>query len=158
MSAVRKRPRGTGRRGPVPGAGGRRKIELTKDQLQQVQRLAEIGATHEEMATHLGVSLSTFHRRLSDETSDVYERVRKGEAALRVALRRKQVAIALNDDHANQSTMLIWCGKVILGQSERMNVRIETADEAEAVLRKLFPELSDEHVQALTGDAEVGDS
>jgi len=72
--------------------------------------LAQVGCTEEEIALHLGCSVDTIQRRYAAV-------LKKGRAELRMSLRRSQVKKALEGDN----TMLIWLGKIILGQKEEKN-------------------------------------
>jgi len=147
----RKRPPGSGKRGPVKGDGGRPPIVLTTKQTSELQRLAEVGATRWEMAARLGIDENTLAARIRD-TSSVDRALKAGEAALKVSLRRKQVMIALEDGHPSQSTMLVWLGKTTLGQSDRVSLKIETPEDAASRLKSLFPDLSEEDMAALSGE------
>lgn len=85
--------------------------------------LAQVGCTDEEIASHLDCSPDTLTRRYADL-------LKKGRAQLRMSLRRAQVKKAL----AGDNTMLIWLGKILLGQKEpRTEITNQTA--AELVLR-----------------------
>ena len=99
--------------------GGRPRLELD---LRQVEELARIGCTEEDMAAVLGVSVDTIQRRKRDcpEFCGVIE---KGRASLRNSLRRLQVKKALEGN----TTMLIWLGKQLLGQSDRQRAELTGA-------------------------------
>jgi AraC-like DNA-binding protein len=73
----------------------------------QVEELAAIGCSDAEIAAVAGVSESTLQRRFDTH-------IKKGRAALRAGLRRKQLERA----NAGSDTMLIWLGKVYLDQRE----------------------------------------
>lgn len=146
----RVRPPGAGKRGPIPGEGGGPRKMLTPDQLEQVERMAEIGCTRAEMANRLVIDEDTLAARIRD-TPSVSQAVKRGDANLRTSLRRKQVQIALKDGHPAQATMLVWCGKTILGQSERTVVKIESEADALTKLRELYPELTDAEILSLAG-------
>jgi len=107
------------------------------------------------MAAVLGVSVDTIQRRKRDcpEFCGVIE---KGRASLRNSLRRLQVKKALEGN----TTMLIWLGKQLLGQTDRQSAEL-TGAEGKALMpptviylprgeggpdplsRKLLPELYD---------------
>lgn len=82
----------------------------------EVERLASIGCTLEEMALVLGCSISTLERRFD-------EVIKRGRAHLKSSIRRMQLEAARNGN----VTMLIWLGKQLLGQ--RDEAAIEHAGE-----------------------------
>lgn len=75
---------------------------------QQVVKLAQLGATHAEMADFFGCDRATIERRFATEIS-------KGKAEMRIKLRRLQLRAA---EHGN-AAMLIFLGKTVLGQQQR---------------------------------------
>jgi hypothetical protein len=87
-----------------------------------VEELARIGCTEQDMAAVLGVSVDTIQRRkrAGAEFRGVIE---KGRASLRNSLRRLQVKKALEGN----TTMLIWLGKQLLGQSDRQSAELTGA-------------------------------
>ena len=99
--------------------GGRPRLELD---LRQVEELARIGCTEDDMAAVLGISVDTIQRRKrsSKEFCGVIE---KGRASLRNSLRRLQVKKALEGN----TTMLIWLGKQLLGQTDRQRAELTGA-------------------------------
>jgi len=97
-----------------------------------VQDLAAIGCKTTEIASIVGVSVDTLDRRFAEE-------MEKGRSNLRATLRRWQISAAQKGNVA----MLIWLGKQLLGQTEK----IEQA--TEFVVKPLSPQ----QVQTiLTGD------
>lgn len=84
----------------------------TKIDVAQLEKLAAIHCTNEEIAAVLGCSSDTLTRRFA-------EHIKKGKANGRASLRRQQWALAQN----NNATMLIWLGKQLLGQTDK-NVEI----------------------------------
>lgn len=107
-------PLTTREKSEVPGA---EKIEFD---LAMVEGLGKIAATHREMAMFFGVGERTIRRRMDKNSPDgdspflaAYE---KGAGNLYVGIRRKQIEIALAGDR----TMLIWLGKNLLGQTDRL--------------------------------------
>jgi hypothetical protein len=83
-------------------AGRPRRIDVA-----QVEKLARIGCTQEEIGDILGCSQQT----ISDRFSVEYARAR---ASLKTSLRRAQVIRAVKD---RSDTMLVHLGRVYLGQS-----------------------------------------
>ena len=98
---------------------GRKAVKIDKD---QVQALARLGCTWDEIADVLGVARSTLGKNMKTDKSvrDAYE---KGIAEGDVSIRRAQYDSAMQ----GKTAMLIWLGKNRLGQTDR----IETKNEPE---------------------------
>ena len=96
-----------------PTKRGRPNIQID---LKQVERLAELFCTDEELAHGLGISVDTLARRKS--SPKFAELLAKGKAKGKTSLRRKQYHVALGGN----VTMLIWLGKQHLGQVDRQEV------------------------------------
>jgi len=92
--------------------------QLTAD---QVEKLASVGCTDDEIANVAGMSASTLRRRFDAQ-------IKRGRAGLRQNLRAAQVRRALE----GSDTMLIWLGKNYLGQRDQQ--RIETARDTRIVV------------------------
>ena len=101
---------------------------------QQVERLASIDCSYDEMALILGCSASTLEKRFSAV-------IEKGRADGKSSLKRTQFKVAMGspavyDDEGNKvqaetspnPTMLIWLGKIRLGQREVQHMRLGTPD------------------------------
>jgi hypothetical protein len=87
----------------------RRRIDLDLDELE---KLAAMRCTQDEVAGFFGVAVKTVQRRLKEARyAEVWER---GSAKGRVSLRRAQFRVA----EAGNAAMLIWLGKQWLGQRE----------------------------------------
>lgn len=89
---------------------GRPKIEINEDQLE---KLASILCTMEEMASFFECSVDTLERNFADT-------IKKGKDKGRMSLRRLQFEKA----QSGNTTMLIWLGKQMLGQKDK----IETSE------------------------------
>jgi len=76
-----------------------------------LENLASIGCTLDEISLVLEVSKRTLERRFDAA-------IKRGRAKLCASLRRKQVEQAM----AGNSTMLVWLGKQLLGQTDRRDV------------------------------------
>ena len=74
----------------------------------QVERMASIGCTVEEIAILIGCSKSTLDKGFSAP-------IERGRMRLNRSLKRKQVQLA----RQGNVTMLIWLGKQYLGQKEK---------------------------------------
>jgi hypothetical protein len=77
---------------------------------EQVYKLAQLGATHCEIAGFFDCERSTISKRFSQE-------IAKGHNEQRIKLRRLQMQAA----ERGNITMLIWLGKTLLDQSENSN-------------------------------------
>lgn len=80
----------------------------------EIEKLAKYGLTNVEIAEFFGISEASL-RRLYNEF------LTKGRMDVKIKLRRKQLAVAMNGN----VTMLIWLGKQMLGQSEKNIENIE---------------------------------
>lgn len=103
---------------------GRPRIQIDEKQLEE---LAGIGCTTPEMATIMGVSEDTLERRFAGV-------IEKGRANRNMSLRRQQVIIA----NTGNVSMLIWLGKQLLGQSDKVETTKKTdrLDEVLAALKE----------------------
>lgn len=72
-----------------------------------IEGMAAVGATDVEIAHFLGCSVDTLNRRFA-------ENLAKSRAGMRLRLRQAQYKQAIAGDR----TMLVWLGKVMLGQKE----------------------------------------
>ena len=133
------RPVGAGKRGPLSGEGGAPVKKFTKQQIEGLESLAMVGATFWEMAHFLDITENTLRERIAD-TPEIAHAIANGKFEIQTSLRRKQLQIAMDDTHGAQPTMLIWAGKVMLGQSERVAVKIESEEDAAAVIKRLVPD------------------
>jgi hypothetical protein len=84
--------------------GGRPKLEIDPE---LVYKLAVIHCSPKEIAQIVGCSADTIRGRFSDILA-------KGRAEGKQSLRRKQMEVAMSGN----TSMLIWLGKNILGQSD----------------------------------------
>lgn len=89
-------------------AGGRPKLKIN---YEAVEKLASIGCTQEEIADFLECSTRTLQR--DEEFCRVYK---KGISHSKRSLRRMQFDKASKGN----TTMLIWLGKQMLGQTEKV--------------------------------------
>jgi hypothetical protein len=74
---------------------------------EEVYKLAQLGCKDIEIADWFGIDGNTLRYNFSAELT-------KGRVALNISLRRAQINTAL----AGNPTMLVWCGKQYLGQSD----------------------------------------
>jgi hypothetical protein len=87
---------------------------------EQVEKLASIGCTFEEIATVLGITPWQLSKRRKSDT-EFEQRIQKGLAHFKVSLRRMQYQAAQKGNVA----MLIWLGKQVLGQTDKVDVNGE---------------------------------
>jgi hypothetical protein len=100
---------------------GRPKKEIDRE---QVLELAKIHCTYAEMAAVLNCNESTLKRRFADL-------IERGREEGKMSLRRAQFDLALNRKNV---AMLIWLGKQILGQTDK--VEHQTADAINLTIRR----------------------
>ena len=86
--------------------------------LKLAEKLAAIMCTQEEIAGILDVSLSTLKR--DEDFCTIYKKAQDGA---KMSIRRSQFKKAL----AGDTTMLIWLGKIYLGQRETVNQEVSLA-------------------------------
>lgn len=109
---------------------------------KQVESLAKLGCTYDEISITLGIDKSNLQR-----TPEYREAIRRGQAQVKMSLRRKQLQAALEDGNI---TMLIWLGKVMLDQREITKIEHEltvdydkAAQELEDAILAALPTPSD---------------
>lgn len=90
---------------------GRPRKELNA---KQVEKLAGLFLTHEEIAAVLGCSADTLTRNFA-------ESLKKGAERGKSSLKRAQFLAA----KAGNATMLVWLGKQHLGQRDRTEATVE---------------------------------
>lgn len=89
--------------------GGRPKLDIDA---RLVEQLASIGCTMSEIAAACNCSVDTLERRFAGE-------IEKGRENGKTRLRKKQLEVALQGN----VSMLIWLGKQMLGQSEKVEAQ-----------------------------------
>ena len=102
-----------------PNEVGRPSIEFTKETWAELNKMAQILCTKNEMADWLGCSEDTLERKIK-EKYDVNFAAWYGKYSVggKKSLRRVQYEKAVRDGNV---PMLIWLGKQILGQSEKVD-------------------------------------
>jgi hypothetical protein len=94
------------------------KIKIVIDPIQ-LGKLAELCCSIEEVAAYFRCSPTTIRYRLTrDPLKTVWE---TGLARGRISLRRAQLQAAYSGDR----TMLIWLGKQLLGQAEKLEQEVK---------------------------------
>lgn len=95
--------------------GGRKRV-MTVDALE---RLAKLNCTQAEIAAYFGISLTAVEVSLAEDANlrAAYDR---GIQTGRLSIRRAQFRAA----DAGNPTMLIWLGKQLLGQKDRVETEL----------------------------------
>ena len=96
----------------------------------QLEELAAIGLSDKEISNLLGISESRWKARYQSV-------ITKGRSELRQSLRRAQIRSALSGNAA----MLIWLGKVYLGQRDTSNLEINAEHRAIAITPNVLERL-----------------
>lgn len=115
----------------LPSGGGCPKKVLTAEGCKLVENLARIGCTEEEIATILEASVDTLMNKNNKEL--FREAIKKGQAECKQSLRRLQFKAA----EKGNVTMLIWLGKQLLGQSEKIDTNVNANDNV-AMMREFL--------------------
>ena len=129
---------------------GRPRKELDEN---LIESLASIGCTNEEIAGIAGCTEKTL-------AGNYYDLLKKGRNAAKMSLRRKQFQLAQTGDR----TMLIWLGKQMLGQSEKVKQVTSTEEIKEynprylEALRRAGMVMHDEHEKMLAEQREAGEN
>lgn len=91
---------------------GRKKIEID---LEEVEKLAGYGLDHDDIALSLGISISTFKRRKSD--NELFElAIKRGKAKAKRTVTSK----LMEKIEAGDLGAIIWYEKTRLGFSEKV--------------------------------------
>lgn len=92
--------------------------------LKQLEKLAEINCSYEEMSSILEVDERTLSR-------NYVQVIKKGRDKGKMSLKRKQWEVAMGGN----VSMLIWLGKQILGQTDRNEITGNLDTKAEVVIK-----------------------
>lgn len=122
-------------------AGGRPRIEID---YKQVEQLAAMQCTDEEIAAVLGVERNTIRRRKKDD-EQFCSAYKKGQERGKASLRRMQFKAA----EGGNATMLIWLGKQYLGQSDKTQQEISGPAGKPVQMQVDLSSLSVEELRAL---------
>lgn len=106
-----------------------------KVDLKQLETLASIGLSTQEMAAVLDCSKDTLERRFM-------KAIEKGRQKYKASLKRKQYELAMKGN----PTMLIWLGKQALGQTDKpASTEGETAlKDATSLMRARYKQIESE--------------
>lgn len=130
---------------------GRPKKQIDKDQFE---KLCGLQCTLEEFCCYFDCDNKTLEkwckRTYKQNFSEVF-RVKKGNG--KISLRRKQFELAMSGN----PTMLIWLGRNMLGQTDKIDVALE--DKSNGKLADLIDGLkeNDIHTETAVSDAPVAD-
>lgn len=89
-------------------AGRGKKLILCEE---DVRTLASFGCTYEEMAAILGCAKDTL-------TKNYQEIIAAGHEEMKMSIRRERLRIAMDPNHKQQASMLMFMSKVVLGEKE----------------------------------------
>jgi len=95
-----------------------------------IEELAGLNCSFEEISHIVGVSVRTLHRSYGTV-------IKKGLETAKTSLKRKQFEVAMKGN----PTMLIWLGKIILGQKDK----IETEGKSELTIIRKIVELGEKN-------------
>lgn len=93
--------------------GGRPTMVVTEDGLNYIERMARKGCILDDIAEEMGISKTVFYN--SSNKGRVSKAYNRGVAECDNRLRAAQVSRALDGN----ATMLVWLGRVRLGQREQ---------------------------------------
>lgn len=88
--------------------------------LAQIERLAKLHCTEDEIGAVLGITGRTLRTYKADHP-EIDEAIQRGWSAGKVSIRRAQIQAAVKD---RNPSMLIWLGKIMLGQSDRQDLNV----------------------------------
>lgn len=109
-------------RGGSRTGAGRKPVEID---LEQLEKLASLQCTDEEIAAWFHCSSRTIEMRRKDpQFKEVMER---GKAMGRISVRRAQMKLL----EAGNATMGIWLGKTVLGQRDVTPIELTGANGSE---------------------------
>lgn len=129
VSKTTSRKNGTSAKRPKTGAMGTPVFVFDP---KQVQVFGMYSATYETMAEYYGCSIDTIARRMKDEGGDFCRAYKKGQGMGLMKLREAQLSKAL----AGDSTMLIWLGKQLLGQTDSVHNKVDVNQPIKLVVDK----------------------
>lgn len=104
---------------PIKDVGGRPEVEID---IEAVKRSAGIGCTIEEIAAVLGVSRATMYNHMN-KYPEIQEAIDSGRENGKATLRRFQ----WHGAESGNATMLVWLGKQLLGQRDKIDTAVEGA-------------------------------
>ena len=111
----------------MSGKKGRSGRKAIKPDLSEVRKLSMLHPTDEELAAVFDCSVDTITRLKKDPAFlAAYE---KGKSEGKLSLRRSQMKSALEGN----TTMQIWMGKQLLGQSDKQDISADVRQQSTVV-------------------------
>lgn len=109
---------------------GRPKIQIKEDDWKQVQKLAKMQCTAKEIAAFTEVSEDTWLRRCKADYGLTFaDYIKKHAEGGKASLRRAQWLAAIDPEgNPKSNVMLIWLGKQILGQADKVDQESTNVD------------------------------
>ena len=98
---------------------GRPRFEFTQKVLDQIEKLASVMCTLQEIGDIIGCSHDTIQRN-----QEAKEAIKRGVANAKNTIRKTQFDIATK---LNSSIMAMWLGKVYLGQTDKIQANDDNA-------------------------------
>ena len=98
---------------------GRPRFEFTPKVLDQIEKLASVMCTLQEIGDIIGCSHDTIQRN-----QEAKESIKRGVANAKNTIRKTQFDIATK---LNSSIMAMWLGKVYLGQTDKIQTNDDNA-------------------------------
>lgn len=101
---------------------GRSKLQITENEWTQIEKLASIFCTGEEIASVIGISYDTLERQVKEvHQMPCADYIKKHQGSGKASLRRAQFKSAM----AGNNAMLIWLGKQYLGQKDSTAIDVD---------------------------------
>jgi hypothetical protein len=114
-------------RGGSRTGAGRKPVEID---LEQLEKLASLGCTDEEIAAFFRCTTRTIEKRRGEPAFK--EALERGKAIGRISVRRSQMKLL----EAGNATMGVWLGKQLLGQRDVTPIELTGADGSEIKFSK----------------------
>ena len=114
-------------RGGSRTGAGRKPVEID---LEQLEKLASLGCTDEEIAAFFRCTTRTIEKRRKEPAFK--EALERGKAIGRISVRRSQMKLL----EAGNATMGVWLGKQLLGQRDVTPIELTGANGSEIKFSK----------------------
>jgi hypothetical protein len=109
--------------GPPKGSGGRPRKVITKEQIEQIEKMAGLGLTEEKICLLLGISERTLLRRKKDHT-ELLSAMKRGMASA-----EGTVGTSLYDKAvAGDLGAIVWWEKTRSGRTDRQAMELTGRD------------------------------
>lgn len=119
---------------------GRKKIEVD---LEEVERLAGLGLTNEEIALSLGIGEATVYRKKNEDDS-FDSAIKKG----RIKVKREISNVLYDKAIGGDLGSIVWFDKTRLGFSDKVSHEHSGADGGPILLGAVSATLADEELEA----------